>query len=69
MWDAKISGIKKNMRSVREGQIRLKFFSAVFFPWVNLKKIKWTDYDVFDWEDKDGRVLFFLQNYFRSQWT
>lgn len=36
------------MRIVTEGQTRWKVPSVVFFPWVNLKKPKWTNYDVFD---------------------
>lgn len=60
MWDAKIGGIKI-MGNVRDGQTRLKVFSVVSFPWVSLKKSKWTDYDVFHWEDKEGRVLFFTE--------
>lgn len=40
------------------GQIRLTIFSANFFPWVNLERAKWADYDAFQWENKDARVLF-----------
>ena len=55
IWDGKIGGIKM-MSIVREGQTRWKFPSVVLFPWVNLKKPKLTNYDVFDWEDKEGRA-------------
>lgn len=60
IWDGKIGGIKM-MRILIEGQTRWKVPSVVFFPWVNLKKPKWTNYDVFDWEDKEGRALFFTE--------
>ena len=60
IWDGKVGGIKM-MRTVIEGQTRWKVPSVVFFPWVNLKKPKWTNYDVFDWEDKKGRALFFIE--------